>query len=233
MMMKKTLGIIGGMGSLATADLFRKIVENTKADKDQEHLRVLVDNNPQIPDRTAAILYGGENPLPYLEKSAKGLIAQGAEALLLPCNTAHYFRPALQERVGVPVLDMLRLTAAALKERGVTLAGILATAGTVQSGLYQEVMAEAGISLVLPEPFEQEAMMSLIYDGVKAGRADYDSSAVVAAAERMLSAGAETVILGCTELPVAKDLYHWTFPHTDPTLELARGAILYAGGILK
>lgn len=229
-MKKKTIGIIGGMGPLATADLFEKIVLHTRASCDQDHLRVLIDNNTNIPDRTEAILHGGADPAPELIRSAQGLERQGAELLLIACNTAHCFYEAVQSAVSVPVLDMIRLTARALEERGVRTAGLLATDGTVETGIYQRRFEGAGIRLLTPDPTGQRAVMDMAYQGVKAGRRDYDAGDARRAMENLLRRGAETLILGCTELPPAMSLYCLDFPVEDPTLELALAAIRQAGG---
>lgn len=228
-MKKKIIGIIGGMGPLATADLFEKIILHTRASRDQDHLRVLIDSNTNIPDRTAAILHGGADPVPELSASARGLERQGAELLLMPCNTAHHFYDAVQASVSVPVLHMIRLTTRALEERGVRTAGLLATDGTVQTGIYQRCFEGTGIRLLAPDPAGQQAIMAMIYQGVKAGRRDYDASAARQAMEALLDRGAETLILGCTELPLAVRLYGIGLPATDPTLELALAAIRQAG----
>ncbi len=229
---KKVIGIIGGMGPLATADLFRKIVLNTKAEKDQDHIRVLVDNNTNIPDRTGAILAGGKDPVPELTKSAKALSAMGADLLIMPCNTAHYFHKSVQESVNIPVLHMIEITMEALKKRGVKKAGLLATDGTVQSGIYQNVFDESGIELIKPDEKGQKTVMSLIYDGIKASKWDFDTTDVKKAMESLFDMGAEVLILGCTELPLAKEMYNLDYLSVDPTLELARAAIKAAGGII-
>ena len=226
---KKTIGIIGGMGPLSTADLFEKIILHTRASCDQDHLRVLIDSNTNVPDRTEAILYGGADPVPELTASARGLARQGAELLLIPCNTAHHLYDAVQASVSVPVLHMIRLTVQALRERGVETAGLLATDGTIQAGVYQRCFEGAGIRLLTPDEAGQRAVMDLAYQGVKAGRWDYDTVSARAAMEALLRRGAETLILGCTELPLAMKLYGIDLPVTDPTLELALAAIRQAG----
>ena len=226
--MKKTVGIIGGMGPMATADLFRKIIENTPASCDQEHVHVLIDSNTNIPDRTKALLGGGESPLPEMLRSAERLTAAGADCLIMPCNTAHGFLEPLQAQCRIPVLNMIALTRESLKRQGITCAALLATSGTVRTGVYTKYFGD--IRLLTPEPDEQERVMDMIYGGVKAGVKNYDASDVQRTAERLLAAGAQTVILGCTELPLAMELYGLDFPSTDPTLELAKGAIRFALG---
>lgn len=229
-MSKKVIGIIGGMGPLATADLFKKIVLNTKAEKDQEHIRVLVDNNTNIPDRTKAILHGGEDPVPELTKSAKALRKMGADLLIMPCNTAHYFHGKVQESVDIPVLNMIEITCNALKEAGIKKAGLLATDGTIQSGIYQSVFDASGIELVKPGTDGQKAVMDMIYSGVKASKWNYDTAEAKKEMEKLFDMGAEVLILGCTELPLAKEMYNLEYPSVDPTLELAKEAIRMAGG---
>ena len=146
-MKKKVIGILGGMGPLATADLFEKITLHTRAQRDQDHLRVLIDSNTNIPDRTAALLRGGEDPTPQLTASAVLLERMGADVLIMPCNTAHNFYDAIAAAVHIPLLHMIRLTAQALQKRGVTAAGLLATDGTVQTGIYQRTFAGTGIAM--------------------------------------------------------------------------------------
>lgn len=232
-MSKKTIGIIGGMGPAATADLYCKITRLTQASCDQEHLHIIIDSNTAIPDRTAALLHGGESPAAQLRHSARTLEAAGAELLIMPCNTAHGFYDDVCACVSIPVLHMIRITAQALRQRGITRAGLLATDGTIQSGIYDSCFSGSGIELLTPSGDDQAAVMRLAYDGVKAGALDYDTSAFKVAAARLLDAGAQTLILGCTELPCAVEMYSLDFPFTDPTLELARAAILAAGGSLR
>ena len=229
-MEKKTIGIIGGMGPLATADLFEKIVGHTKAACDQEHLHVVIDSNTNIPDRTAALLHGGADPLPELVKSAGRLEKMGADVLIMPCNTAHNYYDGIAAAVSVPVLHMVRLTAWALVERGVKKAGLLATDGTVRTGIYQKSFAGSGVELLTPDEAGQRAVMEMIYQGVKAGDMAFDAQPARQAMERLLAAGAEVLILGCTELPLAVKLYGIALPAVDPTLELALEAIRFAGG---
>ena len=229
--MKKTIGIIGGMGPLATADLFQKIIQNTCANCDQEHLRILIDNNTEIPDRTHAILHRGNDPVPQLTHSARSLQQMGADLLVMPCNTAHFFHSSVQEAVTIPVLHMIELTCRALQKKGIKKAGLLATDGTIQSGIYQPYFAASGIELIMPDVNGQKAIMDMIYCGVKAGVTEYDTTHVRTAMEALLLQGAQTLILGCTELPLAMKLYGLSYPCCDPTLELARGAIEAAGGV--
>ena len=226
---KKIVGIIGGMGPLATADLMRKLALCADVRTDQEHPRVCVDSNTDIPDRTAALLHGGADPVPEMVKSARRLVSIGADVLIMPCNTAHGFYDKVAASVDVPVLHMIELTRDALARRGIRRAGLLATDGTVETGIYQKTFSGGDIELLLPGAEDQAAVMAIIYEGVKAGVRDYDTAAFCRCCERLISCGAQTLILGCTELPPAFELYGLNYPATDPTLELALGALRFAG----
>ena len=229
----KIIGVIGGMGPLATVDLYRKIVEHTDADCDQAHVRTIIDSNTNIPDRTAALLSGGESPVRELQSSVRLLEQAGAQVLVMPCHTAHCFYDDVQDIASVPVLNMIELTVQELKRQGARRAGLLATDGAVQSGIYQRHFDGSGIELLLPDAEGQAALMDMIYSGVKAGCAEYDTTAVRAALDRLMDAGAQTLILGCTELPPAFEMYDLSYPSLDPTLILAIAAITAAGGTVK
>ena len=229
--MKKSIGILGGMGPLATADLFRKIVTMTKAGCDNDHIRIYIDDNSAIPDRTAAILSGGKDPVEEMSDSLQKLVACGADCILMPCNTAHYFLPRLQAKTDVPFISMLEATAKACAAQfpGKT-AAILATKGTLATGLYEKALTAEQVAYLVPNEDEQDALMRVIYDGVKA---DSDPAAYRADMESVLKTlsdrGADYFILGCTELPLAAQLLNLSEPTIDPTTELAKAAILFCG----
>lgn len=230
--MTRSIGIIGGMGPLATADLFQKIVTNTAAADDREHIHTYIDCNTEIPDRTEAILHGGESPLPQLIRSAGKLEQMGADLLALPCNTSHYFYDQLCAAVHVPVLHMLRITAQHLRDRGMDAVGVLATDGTIQTGIYHRTLAEYGIRTLEPEPEDQRYVMNLVYKGVKAGNAAFNLAPLDGVVDRLRMRGGQAVVLGCTELPMVFAGKRFACPHIDPTLLLAREAIRAAGGKL-
>lgn len=230
----KTIGIIGGMGPLATYDLAEKILNNTVAACDQDNIPVLIDCNTRIADRTAAILHGGDDPLPEMKKSAERLEKAGADVLIMACNTAHYFYDSVCEDISIPVLHMPRLTARLLLDMGVKKAGILATDGTCQSGVYGKALEEEGIDPVYPSAEKQQIIMSLIYDHVKAGIMDFSDLDINGVISEMQEKGAEVLILGCTELPMAFDIIRQNvLPAVDPTDVLARAAVSFAGAPLK
>ena len=227
--MKKTLGILGGMGPAATCDLMEKIISLTAAEKDQDHIHVIADVNTNIPDRTAAILHGGDDPAPEMIRSAQRLEAAGADILLLPCNTAHYFYDRVAAAVKIPILHMPRLTAAALREAGVKKAAVLATDGTVRSGVYETALRAEGLEPVYPDEADEDMLMRLIYDGVKGRRAPLTSFPVTDVLDRLRARGAERFVLGCTELPIAFRELGLREDCVDPTRILAFAAVRAAG----
>ena len=217
------------MGPEATVDLFRMIVKNTKAGKDQEHIHVLIDCNTDIPDRTAAIIADGVSPVPELVASAKRLEAAGAQILCVPCNTAHHFLPEVAKEVGVPFTDMLEQTAQTIAARGMNRAMVLCTRGTKKAGIYTRRLASAGIEALYPDEAMQTEVDRMIYEGVKAGNRSLDVSEF----RRMLKECREKLgvlpVLGCTELPLAVDYYGLEGEFINPSLILARAVIRAAG----
>lgn len=230
---KKTIGIIGGMGPMATADLFTKIINLTDAKKDSEHIHIIIDNNPQIPDRTSAILRGTESPLPYLIQSAKRLTDAGADFLIIPCITSHGFYDELVKEVEIPILNIVEETAKYLASNSVKKAVLLATDGTRHTNVFGNIFKKFGIELLYPSDTVQAELMNMIYNGIKAGAETWDSSAVNSELDRLNKNGAEAVILGCTELPLAAKLYGIAGNLVDPTAVLAKSAIIKAGYKLK
>lgn len=231
--MKKTIGIIGGMGPLATCDLFRKIIDVTDAKIDQEHVRVCIDSNTEIPDRTEAIIKGGKDPVPEMVSSAKRLESIGADLLIMPCNTAHFFYSDIVEAVDIPVLNMIEETAKAVQRAGLSKVGLLATDGTVRSGVYSDVFVRYGIELIIPDNKNQKSVMDIIYNGIKSGNMNINITGFKQAINFIDSRGAESVILGCTELPIAFDEFGIDHPIIDPTMVLAIAAVDFSGAKLK
>ena len=229
--MKKSIGILGGMGPLATADLYRKIVLLTKASCDNDHVRVYIDSNPAIADRTAAILQGGADPVPEMTSALRSLEKCGADCIIMPCNTAHYFLPRLQALTDTPFISMLDATARTCAEiyPGKRPA-VLATRGTLATGLYEKALAARGVDCILPTEPQRDVLMHLIYEVVKASK---PLSPEAETWERLLAElrqmGADYFILGCTELPIVADTLPAEGPFVDPTAELARAAVRFCG----
>lgn len=201
------LGVIGGMGPQATQIFYQRILDRTDAGCDQEHLPALILSDTEMPDRTAAILSGGgERVYERLLADAKLLEQSGCTVLAIPCNTSHYFADRLQEQLSIPLIHMPRETAAALAAAGKKRVAILATDGTVQTGVYQRECERAGIEGVAPGLDTQKLVMSVIYDEIKRGESG--SREKFAAIDRAIRAmGCDGAILGCTELSVYR-AYH-------------------------
>jgi len=226
--MLRKIGILGGMGPLATADLFRKIIVHTRASSDNEHIPICIDNNTAIPDRTAAILGKGVSPVPEMVRSALRLECMGADFLVIPCNTAHFFLPDIRSMVRIPILNMLEETARQLASRGIDCAALLATDGTLQARVYDKALEAQGIGVLRPDIEGQKAVMDQIYRGVKMGNLSLDLTPLLAALDRLRASGAQTFILGCTELPILFERIEG-YPIADPTDILARRAVEFAG----
>ena len=230
---KKTIGILGGMGPLATADLFEKITLLTKAETDRDHIRVYIDSNANIPDRTAAILGGdAEGCYRRLLDGARLLERGGCTALAIPCNTSHYFADRLQGDIAIPLIHMPRETVAALAADGKKRAGILATDGTVQTGIYQRECAARGMEGVTPPADVQKLVMSIIYDEIKRG--EKGSREKFAAIDRWLrGSGCDAAILGCTELSVYRTYHGLPDYYLDAMEILAERCITACGYKLR
>ncbi|WP_251207900.1 cysteate racemase [Acetatifactor aquisgranensis] len=225
----KKLGVIGGLGPMATAYFLQLLTQMSDAKSDQEHMEILLHSKPQIPDRTRFILgQSGENPLPQMVEIGVDLKSQGAEAIAIPCVTAHYFQKNLEDAIGIPILNAVEETVLCLKEAGISRAGILATDGTIESGLFQRAFAGEGISAMLPDRAGQQAVMQIIYQNVKAGQ-PVDSAAFWRVAEGLFGQGAQAVLLACTELSLVKRDFGLGEGFLDVMEVLARKAVLICG----
>ncbi len=226
--MAKTIGVIGGMGPLATADFFNKIISLTPAKNDSEHIPVIVYNNTNIPDRTSAILGEGLSPTKELIHTAKTLKNMGADFLVMPCNTAHYYLKEIKENVDIPVIDMIEETVLIAKERGIRKIGLLATKGTIDSCVYTKMLEKHGVEYALPDEEGQKAITHVIYNGIKAGDYSIDVSSFQRAINRMTESGAEVMLLGCTELPLAFANWDFGVESVESSLVLAKKAVKLA-----
>jgi len=226
-MPEKIIGILGGMGPEATIDLFYKIIKFTPAEKDQEHLRIIIDNNPKIPDRTAAILGKGEDPLPALQETAQNLEKAGADFIVIPCNTAHYFLSSIQESVNIPVLNMIEETAKETKKRipQIKKVGLLASIGVYKSEIYHQHFKKFNIEVISPQEKDKEEVMKVIYT-IKAGDLSKRvKKNILKITQKLIDKGAEAIIAGCTEIPLILKEGDVSVPLIDPTQILARIAV--------
>ena len=229
----RTLGVIGGLGPIATAHFMELIIRMTEAQTDQEHLDMIIYNRPSIPDRTSYILDQSKpNPLPEMIRVGNTLARQGAKLIAIPCMTAHYFHRELTRYIEAPIVHAIHETAVHLKKHGITRAGIMATDGTIRSKLFQQELEKHGITPVIPGEKGQKCVMSVIYDDIKANRpAGMDKFDL--AARDLREAGAQAIILGCTELSLVKRDYPIGAGYLDAMEVLARRCVLECGGRLK
>lgn len=226
----KTIGIIGGMGPLATIDLYEKITINTRAEKDQDHIHIIIDSYPQIEDRTAYILHGGKNPKDKLIESAKRLESAGADALIMPCNTAHFFAKDIEKEVNIPLIHIVKSTAEAIKNKypKANNIGLIATTGTLKSGVYADILKDYGYNIIELNEIIENNIMDCIYKGVKAGKTEEYVPLFQKCVDEITDMGADVLIAGCTEIPILVPYVKAKVPFVDATLELALAAIKFA-----
>ncbi|HYH76642.1 MAG TPA: amino acid racemase [Arthrobacter sp.] len=222
------MGILGGMGPMATADFYLKLVLATPAAIDQEHLQVFIWSDPTIPDRSEALLAHGADPTPALIAGAKLLEQSGAGMLAVPCNTAHAFLKSVQAEVGIPIIHMIEETAnyvgSLIPE--VRCVGLLSTTGTQRAGLYQEWLEQKGITVLSPAADSQEKLVMPAIRAVKAGQSNFAVKAgLMMAARELVAAGAQAIIGGCTEIPVGLEAGDIDVPFVDPARILAESVV--------
>ena len=230
---KITLGVIGGLGPIATAHFMELVIRMTEADTDQEHLDMILYNRPSIPDRTSYILDSTKpNPLPEMIRVGNALARQGAKLIAIPCMTAHYFHRDLTRYIEAPIVHAIHETAAHLKKHGVTKVGIMATDGSIRSQLFQRELEKHGIEPIIPGETAQKCVMSVIYDDVKANKpAGMDKFRF--ASDELREQGAQAIILGCTELSLVKRDYPIGAGYLDAMEVLAQTCVIRCGGKLK
>ncbi|WGE31824.1 amino acid racemase [Actinobacillus genomosp. 2] len=225
-MKKNVIGILGGMGPAATADMFQKFIKLTPAHCDQEHIPLLISSIPDIPDRTNCILHGGENPEPIMEKYVKNLAVAGATCVVIACNTAHYWFDDLKANTNINMLSMIDTTIDEVIRRGKQKIGLLATDATLAAGLYKKRIENKGLIFISPTESGQKDVMESIYL-LKSGEYEHSTQLMLKQRDELIAQGAELIILGCTEVPIilADDMENNPNLYVDSTLTLVRSAI--------
>lgn len=225
----RTVGVLGGMGPIATHDFFGKVLAASDARTDDDHLRLIIDNNPFVPDRNAAA-DGGPSPGPVLAAMARGLEAAGAELLAMPCNAAHAWADDIRAAVRIPFVHMIEETAVAVRAATpqARRVGVLAADAALKNRLYETALEAAGYEALTLSVADQRAFMDIIYR-VKAGNVDAALRAEMrSCAERLLAEGAEAIVAGCTEIPLALALGDITAPLIESTTVLAQRVVVLA-----
>lgn len=223
------IGVLGGMGPAATADFYLKVIAETKAQCDQEHIPLLIHAVPQIPDRSTFLLKGGASPAPFLIAAAQKLEKAGAKAIAIACNTAHFWHAEIQANVNIPVLHIV---ACVLNAAGVAAAtpkklGLLGTAATLTAGLYQNYSSVPGIEWMTPAKQDIENLVTPGIHAVKAGDLARGRQLLAAAADRLVEQGAQAIVQACTEIPIVLNDYA-RVPTLDATLILAQNVVQWA-----
>lgn len=238
------IGIVGGVGPAATVDFMDKVIKRTDASRDQEHINMVVEHNPQIPDRTESLINDGTDPTVSLYAACKKLESQSADLIAIPCNTAHAFVERIQGHLGIPIINMIFETVQFVKAHcsGRGDIGLLATTGTVKSRVYHDIIDAAGFKILTPDDVHQAKVMEAIYgdNGVKAGFTEGPCREdLMAALLHLVNRGAGVAILGCTELPLLLS-HNESFPAgdrtiavLDPTDVLARKVVELSQGSTK
>ncbi|MTC60541.1 amino acid racemase [Providencia rustigianii] len=223
--MKGLIGVLGGMGPAATVDLFNKFVTFNHASKDQEHIPLIISSIPDIPDRTEALLNHGVSPLPLMEDYLQRLEVAGAECIVIPCNTAHFWFDELKKSCHVEILSIIEATMNEVISTQKNKIGLLATDATMHMGLYQQSIEDQGLICIKPDNENQKMIMKSIYL-LKSGEFSLAEDIMKKQADILFSNGAEIIVLGCTEVPVI--LSNEVKSHPDKYID-STGALVRAG----
>lgn len=229
----KELGIIGGLGPMATACFMEMLTKMTDASSDQEHIRMVIVSDPTIPDRTDYILGKSDaNPLKKMIKAGKRLERMSVDFIAVPCMTAHCFHSQLDDAIRLPIINGISQTARYLRHCGVSSVGLMATKGTVASGIFRTELEKQGIACIHPDSNGQDIITEIIFDGIKADK-EINMQKFHKCKEDLRKAGSECIILGCTELSVLKNNYDIGSGFLDAMEVLAQRCIINCGARVK
>ena len=229
---QKILGVLGGMGPLASASFMTRLTLLTPGERDQDHIPTVLWSDPRVPDRTAARIAGGEDPLPWLLRGIRGLEAAGCGAIVIPCNTAHGWFEGMQKATALPILHIVDAAAVELARLGVPAGriGLMGTAGTLAMQLYQRRLDARGYQCLVPTEEEMQRQVTPAITAVKANQVADAYAPLAEVARSLVARGAEAVVLGCTEIPLGIAAGPaLPFPVADTIDALARAAIAWTG----
>ena len=228
---QRVLGVLGGMGPLASAQFMVRLTMLTPATRDQDHIPTVLWSDPRVPDRTIGTLAGGTDPLPWLLRGIKGLRRAGCGAIAIPCNTAHRWYDAMREAASLPILHIVDAAAAELRRTGIGngMIGVMGTQATLTMRLYQDRLGALGWDCIVPSRDEMERLVSPAIALVKANRVAEAYAPLAEAVEDLAARGAAAVVLGCTEIPLGIQAgASPSVPMVDTIDALARAAIAWA-----
>lgn len=231
---KKIIGILGGMGPEATAFMFGLFIKTTKAEKDQDHPRIIIYSNPETPPRTDAIFNSGESPVPYLIQGARVLKKAGTDIIVMPCITAHYFIRDIRKELNFKFINLIEEAVKWTENKipGILKAGLLSSSGTIKSEIFHEAFRKKGIELITPNESEQNTVMNAIFGkkGVKAGfKTGPSRKNIIQTAASLINRGAQAIIAGCTEIPLVLRSDDINVPYIEPMLITVKASLKEAG----
>jgi aspartate racemase len=225
--MTKRLGILGGMGPAASAEFITRLIQQTPATRDQDHIPFVLWNEPRIPDRSTSMRNGDDNPLPYLIDGVQALKYTGCDLIVIPCNTAHFWHHELV-KLHVPIIHIVDSVADALRDVNVvnTKIGIMGTQATVEFGLYQYMLTKLGWDCIVPTKEEMDTSVQPSIDLIKSGKVEQARLMLMTVVKSLIERGAKAVVLGCTEIPLAvKEVEENSIPIVNSIDSLVKSVI--------
>jgi len=223
----KRLGILGGMGPAASAEYVTRLIQQTPATCDQEHIPFVLWNDPTVPDRSTSLRAGNDKPLPYLIDGIQSLRYSQCDLIVIPCNTAHFWFDELIKQ-GVRIIHIVDSVASALRDVSVTntTIGVMGTRATVELGLYQSRLSQAGWNCITPSENEMSTLVQPAIDLIKSGKLEQAHDMFITVIDKLIARGAKAVVLGCTEIPlVVKENHYNGTPLINSIDSLVKAAI--------
>ena len=233
--MSKRLGILGGMGPAASAEFVNRLVQQTPATCDQEHIPFVLWNEPRTPDRSTSMRYGNDYPLPYLKEGILSLKSVGCDYIVIPCNSAHYWYDELA-KLDIPIIHIVDSVVDELKSLDILnqTIGVMGTQGTIEYGIYQHRLESQGWKCIVPDSSEMDYFVQPAIDFIKAGKLVEANYLLVKVIDSLISRGAKSVVLGCTELPLAvRELEQNGIPLVNSIDSLVKKAIFATKGVIS
>ena len=232
------IGVLGGLGPEATCAFFKKLIKLSHAEKDQDHLEILIYNNPKVPDRTKAIIGEGESPLTAMVNGLRLLDRAGVNIIVIPCVTSHFYLKEMQASVSIPIISVVNEVASYIKIKygNDKKVGVLATTGSIRGKVFDQAFKQHHLSLITPTVQDQLIVMESIYgaDGIKAGNlGDTPKKKLIEIGRQLISRGADILVAGCTEIPLVLSKDDFVVPIVDSLEVLAISTILAAGGLIR